>query len=329
MNGPRISWRKNDERRLRVLAADDSPLTLANVSTLLAERFDIVAAVADGREAVDAAHRLDPDVVVLDVTMPELNGFQTARELTRSNSRAKIVMLTMHESDDFVAAAVTSGAEGYVLKTRMATDLEAAIDHVVAGRLFVPSLTSLLAVPPAQDAGGHAAQLDITDRDGLSELSGVLAAALRRGDVAGVMASEGTRAGIAERLVASGCDLEAAADRGQYFSVDARAALSEVMPGGRVDTERIAMFVDDLDRSRLAASASSVTIVGEPALLLCRDGDPEAAIRLEHVWHDLTRRRPFFTVCPCPMECFSEGDESDLFPRICAPHSVVCHAHDA
>src|SRR5437899_9792526 len=98
MSGPRISLRKNDERRLRVLAADDSALTLANVSTLLAERFELVAMVSDGRQAVDAAHQLDPDVVVLDVTMPHLNGFQTARELTRSSSRAKIVMLTMHES---------------------------------------------------------------------------------------------------------------------------------------------------------------------------------------------------------------------------------------
>jgi hypothetical protein len=101
------------------------------------------------------------------------------------------------------------------------------------------------------------------------------------------------------------------------------------MAGGRLDADRMAIFVDNLERSRLAASASSVTIVGEPAQLLCEDGDPETAIQLEQVWHDLTRRRPFFTVCPCPIECFSTGDESDLFPRLCAPHSVVCHAHDA
>ncbi len=228
MNGPRISWRKNGERRLRVLAADDHALTLANVSTLLAESFDLVAAVTDGLQAVDAASRLDPDVVVLDVTMPNLNGFQTARELTRTGSRAKIVMLTMHQSDDFVAAAVTSGAGAYVLKSRMASDLEAAIDHVIAGRLFVPSLTSLLAIAPAPGAGGQAAQLGVTDRTGLTELSAVLTAALRRGDVAGIVASEATRTGIAERLVANGCDLDEAADRGKYISLDAGDALSAV-----------------------------------------------------------------------------------------------------
>jgi hypothetical protein len=236
-------------------------------------------------------------------------------------------MLTMHQSDDFVAAAITSGAEGYVLKSRMASDLDAAIHHVIAGRLFVPSLTSLFGIAPAPGAGGHASQLGVTDRTGLTELSGVLAAALRRGDVAGIVASEETRAGIAERLVASGCDLGEAADSGKYISLDANAALSEVMPGGRLDAGRVAAFVEDLERSRLAASASSVTIVGEPALLLCRDGNPEAAIRLEHVWHDLTRRHPFLTVCPCPVECFNEGGNSELFPGIYAPHSAFCHAH--
>jgi DNA-binding NarL/FixJ family response regulator len=327
MNGPRISWRKNGERRLRVLAADDHPLTLANVSTLLAESFELVAAVTDGQQAVDAVRRLDPDVVVLDVTMPKLNGFQTARELTRTGSRAKIVMLTMHQSDDFVAAAVTSGAGAYVLKSRMASDLEAAIDHVIAGRLFVPSLTSLLGIAPAPGAGGQAAQLGVTDRTGLAELSAVLTATLRRGDVAGIVASEATRTGIAERVVANGCDLDEAADRGKYISLDARDALSQCMPGGRLDVGRMAAFVDDLERSRLAASASSVTIVGEPALLLCRDGNAEAAIQLEYVWHDLTRKHPFLTLCPCPMECFSEAGDPDLFSGICAPHSAFCHAH--
>jgi hypothetical protein len=161
----------------------------------------------------------------------------------------------------------------------------------------------------------------------LTELSAVLTAALRRGDVAGIVASEATRTGIAERVVANGCDLDEAADRGKYISLDARDALSQCMPGGRLDVGRMAAFVDDLERSRLAASASSVTIVGEPALLLCRDGNAEAAIQLEYVWHDLTRKHPFLTLCPCPMECFSEAGDPDLFSGICAPHSAFCHAH--
>jgi DNA-binding NarL/FixJ family response regulator len=112
MNGPRASWRNDGERRLRVLVADDNALLLAEASTHLARNFEVVAAVTDGRQALYAARRLDPDIAVLDVTMPELNGFQTARALKQSGSRAKIVMLTMHHSDEFVAAAIESGAQG-------------------------------------------------------------------------------------------------------------------------------------------------------------------------------------------------------------------------
>jgi CheY-like chemotaxis protein len=327
MTGLRTSWR-HDERKPRVLVADDNALILSNVSSLLARNFDLLAAVTDGRQALDASRRLDPDVVVLDVSMPGLNGFQTARELTRSGSRAKIVMLTMHLSDEHLAAAIDAGANGYVTKPRMLSDLERAIDHVVAGRLFMPSLTSLLSIAPAPGLGRHAVQFGSNDRAFLDGLSGVLAAALRRGDVAAIVATEATRAGVAERLMATGCDVAHAAERGTYISVDARVAAAQVMEGGRFDASRLAVIVDDLERSRLAGSASHLTIVGAIAPQLCRDGHPETALQVEHAWDDLTRGLPFLTVCFYSMDCFRETDP-DVFPRVCAPHSAVCHAHDA
>ena len=194
MKRPRAFWRNDGGRRLTVLVADDNALILEKASALLARDFDLVAAVTDGRQALDAARRLDPDVAVLDVTMPELDGFQTARELKRAGSRAKIVMLTMHQSDDYVAAAFKSGAQGYVSKTRMHFDLASAIDHAVAGRLFVPSLTSLLPIAQA-GSGGHAVQLRTNDRASLDELSRLLSAALHRGDVTAIVATDATRAG--------------------------------------------------------------------------------------------------------------------------------------
>ena len=148
MISPRASSRSDGVRRLRVLLADDNASILARVSTLLAKNFDVVAAVTDGRQALHAAQRLDPDVAVLDVTMPELDGFQTARALRQSGLRAKVVMLTMHQSDELVAAAIESSARGFVLKTRIPSDLESAIDHAIAGRLFLPSLTLFLPTEP-------------------------------------------------------------------------------------------------------------------------------------------------------------------------------------
>src|ERR1700733_4960368 len=98
---PRPS-RRNDEGKPTVLLADDHALVLRSAVALLADEFDVVAAVANGRLALEASLRLDPDVVVLDVTMPDLDGLQTARELKRAGSRAKVVFLTMHRADEYV-----------------------------------------------------------------------------------------------------------------------------------------------------------------------------------------------------------------------------------
>jgi DNA-binding NarL/FixJ family response regulator len=328
MNGLPASRRNDGERRLRVLVADDNASILAKASTRLAKDFEVVAAVSDGRQALHAARRLDPDVAVLDVTMPELDGFQTARELKQSGSRARIVMMTMHDADEFVAAAIDSGAYGYVLKTRMQSDLTSAIDHAIAGRLFVPSLTSLLGIGPAPGPSRHAMLLAAEPRLFLDDLSRLLAAALRRGDMAAIIATEATRNGVTERLLARGCDLAKAADRGAYVSLDAAAAVSEVVVDGRLDIDRVAAFVDDFERSRLAISASNLTVVGEMAPLLCADGHHEVALQLERTWDDMTRELPFLTVCFYSAACFSE-ERAQLFPNICAPHSAACHAHPA
>ena len=318
--------RANDgKRRPRVLLADDQAWVLAEASTLLATDFDVVAAVRDGQQALDASLRLNPDVAILDISMPVLDGPQTARELKWAGSHAKIIMLTMHELDAYVAGAIQSGAHGYVLKTRMFSDLPSAIDHALAGRLFVPSLTSLLAIAQP-GAGTHAVQFRLSDRPSWDEPGRLLCAALQRGEVATIIATHATRAGIEQRLIGWGCDLAHAEEQGKYLSLDAEDALSQVMADGRLDASRVAAVVDGLERRRLGAgSASGLTIVGEMAALLCRDGKFSAAIQLERLWDDLTRALPFLTVCVYPTECFREGGP-ELFLHICSPHSAVCHA---
>src|SRR5262245_49092716 len=133
-----------DTGRARILLADDDTAILKAISRTLADDFQVVGTVTDGQQAVDAARRLDPDVAVLDISMPGLNGFQTAAELKRLGSRAKIVFLTMHQDDDFVAKAIRFGATGYVLKTLAWSDLPAALAHALAGRQYLPSLTPLV-----------------------------------------------------------------------------------------------------------------------------------------------------------------------------------------
>jgi DNA-binding NarL/FixJ family response regulator len=128
--------------KIRVLLADDHESILARVRALLDEEFDIVGTANNGRDAVAEALRLDPDVVVIDIAMPILDGLQAASRLQSSKSRAKIVFLTVHEDQDFVAAALSCGGSCYVTKSRLTTDLIPAIQEALQGHQFVSQFTS-------------------------------------------------------------------------------------------------------------------------------------------------------------------------------------------
>jgi DNA-binding NarL/FixJ family response regulator len=98
---------------------------------------DVVAAAADGPALLDSAAAMDPDVLVLDVSLPGMCGIEVASRLKASGARARVVFLTVHADPDYVAAALAAGALGYVVKVRMASDLRAAIREAMAGRQFV------------------------------------------------------------------------------------------------------------------------------------------------------------------------------------------------
>ena len=122
--------------RRRLLLADDLPEIRKRVAELLRSDFDIVAIAQNGPQAIEAASTLDPDLVVLDISMPILNGIQVASRLRDLGCRAKIIFLSVHEDPDYVEAAFSVGASGYVFKSRVATDLLHAVHDVLQGDKF-------------------------------------------------------------------------------------------------------------------------------------------------------------------------------------------------
>src|SRR5262245_19534934 len=129
--------------RASVLLADDHGDFLATVVRHLEPHFEVVKTVDNGQALVDEAARLDPDVVVLDISMPELNGIEAAKKLKAAGSPAKIVFLTVHADLDYVSAAFETGALGYVLKSELASDLLPCLREALVGRSFVsPSIGS-------------------------------------------------------------------------------------------------------------------------------------------------------------------------------------------
>jgi DNA-binding NarL/FixJ family response regulator len=124
-------------KKIRVVLADDHREFVAMVRTLLADEFEVIQVVENGRQAVNAVRTLDPDVLVTDISMPVLNGFQTARAIRQTNSRTKVVFLSIHEGLDFIAAAFAAGGAAYVTKQSLSTDLVIAIRESLRGQAFV------------------------------------------------------------------------------------------------------------------------------------------------------------------------------------------------
>jgi DNA-binding NarL/FixJ family response regulator len=110
---------------------------IERAKALLEADFEIVGTVDNGKDLVSEATRLQPDIVLLDISMPGLTGIEAARELGQNGTKAKFVFLTVHERIEFVRACLAEGALGYVVKSRIASDLVAALREALSGRRFI------------------------------------------------------------------------------------------------------------------------------------------------------------------------------------------------
>jgi DNA-binding NarL/FixJ family response regulator len=123
--------------RARILLAEDHKEMREQVVRLLRRDYEILGAFEDGRAVVVAAAQLKPDLFVLDISMPILNGIETAHMLVDQGTNAKIIFLTIYDDADFLQAALNAGASGYVLKRCLATDLLEAASQVLTGKTFI------------------------------------------------------------------------------------------------------------------------------------------------------------------------------------------------
>lgn len=133
--------------RVRLLLADDHALVAAGLRKLLEPEFDVVGTVSDGRALVAAAGRLRPDVILLDISLPLLNGIDAARAIKRASPEVKIVFVTMHADPNYVDEAFRAGGSGYVLKRSAASELVTAIGEVLAGRNYITPLVTAQPAP--------------------------------------------------------------------------------------------------------------------------------------------------------------------------------------
>ena len=130
--------------RKRIVLADDLGSVLNTVAKLLEGSYEIVSMAPDGRMALEAILGLEPDLAVLDISMPVMSGIEVVRELRKRGNTTKIVFLTVHEDPDILATCLAAGGLGYVVKMLMETDLIPAVNEALAGRKFVSRFPSQL-----------------------------------------------------------------------------------------------------------------------------------------------------------------------------------------
>jgi len=136
-------------KKPRVLMADDHSILLAGVRKLLEERYDVVGMVEDGRALLEAAERFKPDLILVDISMPLLNGLDAVRQLRKSQPDVKLLFLTMHASPQYATEAFKAGGNGYLLKQSAVSELPEAIEAVLQGKYY---LTPSIAKPIIEQA---------------------------------------------------------------------------------------------------------------------------------------------------------------------------------
>ena len=169
----------------RILLADDHLVVREGLRSLLeAAGFKVVGEARDGREAIKLARTLAPEVTVMDIGMPALNGVDACRELLREVPEMRVIVLTVHGEDAYVIEALRAGARGYVLKTQAGSDLVRAIGEVTQGRIYLsPSVSS--AVVQAFLAGANSPADPLTPRE--REVLQLIAEGRSTKEVAGIL----------------------------------------------------------------------------------------------------------------------------------------------
>jgi DNA-binding NarL/FixJ family response regulator len=337
---------------IRVFVVDDYEPFRRFVCSTLERRPDlqVVGEASDGLEAVYKAEELQPDLIVLDIGLPALNGIEATRRIRKLSPESKILVLTQESSADVVQEVLTLGALGYVVKAHAGSELLAAVDVVLQGRQFVSRGLSGHNCTSATDAQfpdhlfhkeaspslaarigeidrSHAVQFYSDNASFLVGFSRFIEAALKAGNPVIVVATESHRNNLFQTLQAQGLNIGAAIEQGSYIPLDVADTLSTFMVNDLPDPVRFRKVAGDLVAAAAKAAKGEhprVAACGECAPTLWAQGKADAAIQVEHLWDEIAKTYKLDILCGYLLNSFQREQESHIYERICAEHSAVC-----
>jgi CheY-like chemotaxis protein len=266
---------------------------------------------ADGLEAVQKAEELQPDLILLDINLPKLHGFEVATQIRRLAPHAQLLFMSQESSSDIVRKALSLGAHGYVQKLSAGTDLLPAIDAVLDGQRFVSRSVAFTEPTDAPAPRRHEILFCADDAAVVDGFTRFIAAALNAANAAIVLVTESHRPHLLQQLRAQGVDIDSAIERGTCLSFDADVAPDPVR------------FLEAIDGVRAAAAKAGkahprVALCGERAGRLWAAGRTAEAVQLEQLCGELAHDVDILCAYPVP-----HSNDDQALTRICAEHTTV------
>ena len=311
----------------------------------------IVGVVSDGLEAIQKAGELQPDLILLDIGLPKLNGMVAARRIRNVAPNSKILFLSQELDLSVAQAALNEGGHGYVVKSDADKELFVAVETVMQGKKFMShrlasaalagyvELSStghlqgeatpspLLPLLVKKEVGRcHEAHFYSDDSLFLDGFTRFLGAALKAGNAAVFVGTAPHRITLLERLHAESPETRAAIRQGRYVGFDAAEFLSNFMVSDMPDTGWFLKVVDDLIMTARKGDKEEdlrVAACGECAHTLWAQGKADAAIQLEELWNQIAKTYDVDILCGYSLEKLQYEEDSYTFRRICEEHSAV------
>jgi DNA-binding NarL/FixJ family response regulator len=337
-------------RSCKILVVEDFDRFRQFVYLSLRQRaeFQLIYEASDGWEAVQRAEELQPDLILLDIGLPRLNGIEAGRRIRKVSPNSKILFVSQELSADVVQEALHLGAQGYLLKTDAADELLPAVDAVLQGGQYLSRRLRSHVISKTHDESRadsrrskehrsllpqkgkidrvHKVAFHPDDASLVDDFTRFIEFALKMENPVIVIATESHRADLRKRLQANGRDMATAIQAGTYISLDADDMLSEVMVNDWPDSTRFLKVASDVIMTAAKAAKGKhfrVAACGECARRLIVQGKPEAAIQLEHLWDNLARSHYVDILCGYMLHDFQKEESSPIFERICVPHSAA------
>jgi CheY-like chemotaxis protein len=316
--------------------------------------LQVIGEVSDGLEAVQKALELQPDLILLDIGLPTLNGIEAARRIRSLAPKSKVLFLSENYSADIARGALSTGGCGFVIKSDAGIELLAAVDAVVRGMQFVSArltgqifptvgntqafdririkemLASFASRLPRNPSAArcHDVQFYSDDAFLLDQLNSFAGAALRADCVVVAFATEPNRDKFVDGLQAYGLDIRSAMKEGSYLLQDAIETISSFMVQDSVDPIRYLEVMANLIESAMGAARSEqcrIAVCGELAVPLLAQGNADAAIQIEQLSDEFASAYALDFLCTYPLNSFPGKDEDHVRQRICAEHAAVLY----